>query len=203
MSRDSKLLTLCISRVSFTASDMWETLHIHWTNEWWWAVLRVGTLPSETLQNSQFTPHCLSIRIDKKIYSMWLYVFLNWPFRTKSPHFQNRIFGFFISRVFFFSLLSDSLLSMSFLSEIKRVNSSISALDKCSGKNCKGSFLDTLPGEFNWRRIFSPLGGIYIAIRTYKIISTVHLNGKKLLFFSNYQNVYRKTFRANRLILMS
>lgn len=102
MSRDSKLLTSCISRVSFTASDMWETLHIHWTNEWWWAVLRVGTLPSGTLQNSQFTPHCLSIRIDKKIYSMWLYVFLNWPFRTKSPHFQNRIFGFFISRVFFF-----------------------------------------------------------------------------------------------------
>ena len=141
-----------------------------------------------------------------KIYSMWLYIFLNWPFRRKSPHIQNRIFGFFIFRVLFvfFSLLSDSLLSMSFLSEIKIVNSSISALDKCSGKNFKGNFLDILPGKFNWR-IFSPLGSIYIAIRTYKIISTVHLNGKKLLFFnnSNYQNVYRKTFRAHRLILMS
>lgn len=164
---------------------MWETLHIRWMNEWWWAVLRVGILPTGTFKNSQFTPHCLNIRIDWKFIacdytSFWIDLSGGRVLIFKIGYLDFSYLGF----CFLFFLLSDSLLSMLFLSEIKIVNSSISALDKCSGQTLKGNFLDILPGKFNWR-IFFLLGSIYIAIRTYKIISTVHLNGENLLFFSN------------------
>lgn len=52
-------------------------------------------------------PTLLKHQDRSKIYSMWLYIFLNWPFRRKSPHIQNGIFGFFISRVFFFFFPSE------------------------------------------------------------------------------------------------